>query len=119
MALALFDPSFPALLSAFPWQAIGKARSTPVLDAKPSAPCVHGSWAGSPGELDSHVKREGLFLPVNCVMRQRGQVLPVSGMGPTWACFHAKVLEPATLLSPTTTTANQKFLPEWKNQFPL
>lgn len=36
MALALSDPSFPVLLSAFPWKAIGKGCSTPVPKAKPS-----------------------------------------------------------------------------------
>lgn len=117
MALVWSDPSFPVLLSACQWRAIRKARGTPVPDAKPSTLCVHGSWAGSPGEPDSHVKREGLFLSVSCVRRQRGQVLPGSGTGPAWACFHAKALEPAAITSPSTPT--QKVLPQWKNQFPL
>lgn len=42
-------------------------------EAKLSAPCVCRSEAESPGEPDSHVKKEGLFLSVSCVMRQRGQ----------------------------------------------
>lgn len=89
---------FPALLSVFPWQAIG----TPLCPLPNQA--LHGSWAGSPGELDSHVRRAGLFLPVSCVMRQCDHALPGSGPGPAWTCFHAQVPEPATILSPSTPT---------------
>lgn len=65
VGLALSDPNFPVLLSAFH----GRPLERLMPEAKLSAPCVCGSEAESPGEPDSHVKKEGLFLSVSCVMR--------------------------------------------------
>lgn len=103
---------FPALLSVFPWQAIG----TPLCPLPNQA--LHGSWAESPGELDSRVRRAGLFLPVSCVMRQCDPALPGSGPGPAWTCFHAQVLEPATILSPSTPTPNPNSFQNGRTNFP-
>lgn len=102
MASALSDLSFPALLSAFPWQALGKAHRTPVPTARPRPPWKLGKrpWgARQPCEEGG---------PVSCKLCHEA----------AWSSPARERHGPSLAVFPSTPTPSQKLLPEWKSHSP-